>query len=61
MVEQVGNDLVLTNFESADMKGYIPKSLLNMLTGAMAQKGMRDLQKNIDRVEADLKSGKKKE
>ena len=59
MIEQVGNDLVITNFDCADMKGYIPKSLLNMLIGAMAMKGMRNLQGKFDEIEADLKSGKK--
>ena len=59
MVEQVGDDLVMTNFECADMKGYIPKSLLNMLTGAMVMKGMRNFITKLDETEADLKSGKK--
>ena len=54
MIEQVGNDLVFTNFDCADMKGYIPKSLLNMVIGAMASKGFRNVQKNLGEIEADL-------
>ena len=48
MIEQVGDDLVMTNFDCADMKGYIPKSLLNMLIGAMVMKGMKNLKDQFE-------------
>lgn len=59
MVEQVGDDVVMTNFECSDIKGYIPKSLLNMVTGAMVMKGMKNFMSKLGETEADLKSGKK--
>ena len=42
-VENVGNDLHLVEFANADMKGYIPASLLNMVIGSVTAKEYNDM------------------
>lgn len=40
-VEQVGNDVELTDFSSMDMKGYFPMRLMNMMIGSMMPKMLK--------------------
>ena len=49
-VEQVGEDIHLTDFSSMDMKGYFPMRLMNMMIGSMMPKMLKNQRKKLDEL-----------
>ena len=51
-VEQVGEDVVLTEFSNFDLKGYFPSSLFNMVMAQAAKEGMKKFYKTLQDEQA---------
>jgi hypothetical protein len=49
-VEQVGEDIHLTDFSSMDMKGYFPKRLMNMMLGTMMPKMIKTQRERLSEM-----------
>jgi hypothetical protein len=49
-----GNDVQMIEYSSADMKGYIPASLINMTLGSIMQQEYTDMAIMLN----DIKAGK---
>ena len=49
-----GNDVQMIEYSSADMKGYIPASLINMTLGSIMQQEYTDMAVMLN----DIKAGK---
>ena len=52
LVEAVGDDLHLVEFMNADMKGYVPPALMNMILGSMASHEYIAMADNLREIKA---------
>lgn len=55
IVERSGeNDIQMIEYTNADMKGYIPPSLINMTLGSLMQTEYTDMAIYLNKVKAEI-------
>lgn len=49
-IEQVGDDIVLTDFSNMDMKGYFPMRLMNMMVATRMPEMIKTTRKALNEI-----------
>lgn len=47
LIEQIGEDIKITEYQTMDLKGYFPARLMNMMIGSQLAKGLGPMYKDI--------------